>query len=216
MNRLDIEGIYTHFSMADEDPAYSVEQLRVFKNVVNPLRANGFNFRLIHAANSAATLTMPDAYFNMVRAGVALHGLSPSDVVTIPPDFRPVMSWKTVIAQVKTLPPGHPVGYGQTYRTSEHERIAVIPVGYSHGFRRKPHNWGQVLVNGQFAPIVGRVSMEKTSINVTHIPDVAIGTEVVLIGTQGETSITPDDVARRLDTNNYEVVCSVLARVPRR
>ncbi len=216
MHHLDIEGIYTHFSMADEDPVYTAEQLRIFKNVVNPLRANGFSFKYIHSANSAATLTMPETYLNMVRAGMALHGLSPSDEVPIPEDFRPVMSWKTVIAQVKSLPPGHPVGYGQTYRTSEHERIAVIPVGYSHGFRRKPHNWGQVLVNGYFAPIVGRVSMEKTSINVTRIPDVAIGTEVVLIGSQGDASITADDVARRLDTNNYEVVCSVLARVPRR
>ena len=216
MQHLEIEGIYTHFSMADEDAEYTAEQLRLFKTVVNPLRANGVRFRYIHSANSAAILTMPESYFNLARAGMALYGLSPSDVVTIPPEFRPAMSWKTVIAQVKTLPPGHPVGYGQTYRTSGEERIAVIPVGYSHGFRRKPHNWGQVLVHGQFAPVVGRVSMEKTSINVTHIPDVAIGDEVVLLGKQGDAEITADDVAARLETNNYEVICSILARVPRR
>ncbi len=213
---LEIEGIYTHFSMADEDTQYTTEQLRVFKTVVNPLRANGFDFKYIHTANSAAILTMPESYFNLARAGMALYGLSPSDVVTIPAEFRPAMCWKTVIAQVKSLPPGHPVGYGQTYRTSSNERIAVIPVGYSHGFRRKPHHWGQVLVHGQFAPIVGRVSMEKACINVTHIPDVAIGDEVVLLGKQGEAEITADDVAARLETNNYEVICSVLARVPRR
>ncbi|MBZ0303405.1 MAG: alanine racemase, partial [Anaerolineae bacterium] len=122
----------------------------------------------------------------------------------------------TVIAQVKTLPPGYPVGYGQSYYTSAAERIAVIPVGYSHGFRRNPQNWGQVLVQGQFAPIVGRVSMEKTTINVTHIPDAAIGDEVVLLGRQGNHAITPDEVASRLGTNNYEVITTVLARVPRR
>jgi alanine racemase len=214
-SHLDVEGVYTHFSMADEDLTYTAEQLRRFKNVINPVRANGFNFRYIHAANSAAILTMPDSYFNLVRAGIALHGLSPSHTVPIPPEFRPAMTWKTVIAQVKTLPPGSPVGYGQSYVTSEHEQIAVIPVGYSHGFRREPHHWGQVLVNGQYAPVVGRVSMEKTTINVSHIPDVTIGTEVVLLGQQGEARISAEDVARHLETNNYEVVCNVLARVPR-
>jgi alanine racemase len=213
---LDIEGIYTHFSMSDEDPLYTADQLRTFKSVVNPLRASGFSFKYIHAANSAATLTARDTHLNMVRVGVALYGLSPSDTVRIPPEFVPVMSWKTVIAQVKTLPPGQPVGYGQTYTTTGYERIAVIPVGYAYGFRRKPHNWGRVLVHGQYAPVVGRVSMEKTSINVTHIPNAAIGDEVVLLGRQGDARISAEDVGERLGTNNYEVVCSVLARVPRR
>ncbi len=213
---LDIEGIFTHFSMSDEDPLYTADQLRAFKSVVNPLRASGFSFKYIHAANSAATLTAKDTHLNMVRVGVALYGLSPSDTVRIPPGFVPVMSWKTVIAQVKTLPPGHPVGYGQTYTTAGYERIAVIPVGYAYGFRRKPHNWGRVLVHGQYAPVVGRVSMEKTCINVTHIPDVAIGDEVVLLGQQGSARISAEDVGERLGTNNYEVVCNVLARVPRR
>lgn len=213
---LEIEGIFTHFSMADEDPLYTADQLRTFKSVVNPLRAGGFSFRYIHAANSAATLTAKDSHLNMVRVGVALYGLSPSETVTIPPEFQPVMSWKTMIAQVKTLPPGHPVGYGQTYVTSGYERIAVIPVGYAYGFRRKPHNWGRVLVHGQYAPVVGRVSMEKTSINVTHIPNVAIGDEVVLLGRQGDACISAEDIGERLGTNNYEVVCSILARVPRR
>lgn len=216
LQHLDIEGIFTHFSMADEDQDYTLEQLKLFKSIVNPLRASGFQFRYIHAANSAAMLTIKDSHLDMVRIGVALLGESPSDVVPIPDGFRRAMTWKTVIAQVKTLPPGHPVGYGQSYRTSGHERIAVIPVGYSHGFRRKPHNWGQVLVHGQFAPIVGRVSMEKTTINVSHIPDVTIGDEVVLLGRQGDNTITPDDVAARLGTNNYEVITTILARVPRR
>lgn len=216
LRNLDIEGIYTHFSMADEDPAYTAEQLRVFKGVVNPLRAGGFKFKYIHAANSAAALTMKETHFNMARVGVALYGLDPSETVVVPPEFKPVMTWKTVIAQVKTLPPNHPVGYGQTYYTSGHERIAVIPVGYAYGFRRKPYNWGQVIVHGQLAPIVGRVSMEKTTIDVTHIPGVAIGDEVVLLGRQGDAEITAEEIAQRLETNNYEVVCSIMARIPRR
>ncbi|MBZ0293856.1 MAG: alanine racemase, partial [Anaerolineae bacterium] len=216
MAYLNIEGIFTHFSMSDEDPEYTAQQLRTFKTVVNPLRANGVNFKYIHTANSAAILTTEDAYFNLVRPGIALYGLSPSETVPIPPAFKPAMTWKTVIAQVKALPPGSPVGYGQTYRTEGQERIAVIPIGYSHGFRRKPNRWQKVLIHGQFAPIVGRVSMEKTSINVTHIPNVSIGDEVVLLGKQGEAEITPDEVAEQLGTNNYEVITTVLARMPRR
>lgn len=216
MNHLDIEGIYTHFSMADEDVDYTHEQLRLFKGVVNPLRASGFRFKTIHVANSAAVLTAEDTYLDMVRVGIALYGLSPSEKVTVPEDFRPALSWKTFIAQVKSLPPGQPVGYGQSYVTTGEERIAVIPVGYSHGFRRKPHNWGHVLVHGQYAPIVGRVSMEKTTINVSHIPDVTIGDEVVLIGRQGDAVITAEDVGRQLQTNNYEVITNALARHPRR
>ena len=215
LQHLDIEGIYTHFSMADENAEYTMEQFRHFKNVVNPLRASGFNFRFIHTANSAATLTLPETHLDMVRVGVALYGESPSYTVPIPDSFRRAMTWKTVIAQVKTLPPGHPVGYGQTHVTSGHEKIAVLPIGYSHGFRRKPKNWGQVLVQGEFAPIVGRVSMEKTTINVTHIPNVTVGDEVVLLGRQGDKQITPDDVAQQLDTNNYEVITTLLARIPR-
>lgn len=213
---LEIEGIYTHFSVADEDPDFTAEQVKLFKSVLKPLRASGFNFRYVHAANSAGTLASPDNHFNMVRCGLAMHGLSPSDTVRVPETFKPVLSWKTVIAQVKTLPPGHTVGYGNTYVTQGEERIAVIPVGYSDGFRRAPQNWGRVLVHGQYAPLVGRVSMEKSAINVSHIPDVSIGDEVVLLGSQGEETITADDIARQIGTISYEVLCSVLPRIPRR
>ncbi len=215
MNHLDVEGLYTHFSVAGEDPDYTEEQVKLFKDVIKPLRAGGFNFKYIHAANSAGMLASVDNHFSMVRVGLAMYGLSPSETVALPPDFKPVLTWKTVIAQVRTLPAGHPVGYGNTYRTRGEERIAVIPVGYGDGFRRSPENWGEVLVHGQLAPVVGRVSMEKASINVTHIPDVAIGDEVVLLGRQGDAQITADDIASRLGTINYEVVTNILPRVPR-
>lgn len=216
LSGLDVEGIYTHFASADEDADFTAMQVKAFKEIVKPLRASGFNFAYVHAANSAGTLASKDNHFNMVRVGLAMYGLSPSANVPVPAEFRPVLSWKTVVAQVKTLPRGHAVGYGRTYRTPEDERIAVLPVGFADGFRRAPKNWGEVLVHGQRAPVIGRVSMEKTTINVTHIPDVSIGDEVVLLGRQGSETILVDDVANRLGTNNYEVVTGILPRVGRR
>ncbi|MEO8394978.1 MAG: alanine racemase [Chloroflexota bacterium] len=216
LTHLEVEGIYTHFSMADEDLDYTLEQTKTFKQIISPLRAAGFTFKYIHAANSAGTLISKETHFNAVRVGLAMYGLSPSEQVQVPEFFRPVLSWKTLIAQVKTLPPGHPVGYGGTYYAKETERVAVIPVGYSDGLRRAPQYWGGVLVRGQLAPIIGRVSMEKTSINVTHIPDVVIGDEVVLIGRQGDQVITADEIAQRIGTISYEVLCGVVPRAPRR
>ncbi|MDX2141586.1 MAG: alanine racemase [Chloroflexota bacterium] len=215
LSALDVEGVYTHFSVADEDPAYTAEQVRVFRSIINPLRAAGMTFRYVHVANSAGTLASPDNHFDLVRVGLALYGMSPSDSVPVPTDFRPALTWKSVIASVKTLPSGHVVGYGNTYVTQGEERIAVIPVGYADGLRRAPAHYGEVLVCGQRAPIVGRVSMEKTMINVSHIPAVQVGDEVVLLGVQGDARITAEAIARRLGTINYEVVCSMLPRVPR-
>ena len=152
----------------------------------------------------------------MVLVGIAMYGLSPSSAVAVPPEFRPVLSWKTIVAQVKTLPPNHAVGYGRTYYTQNEERVAILPVGYADGFRRSPKNWGEVLIHGQRVPLIGRVSMEKATVNVTDIPGVSVGDEVVLLGRQGDAIITAEEVASRLGTNNYEVVTGILPRVPRR
>jgi alanine racemase len=216
MRHLEIEGIYTHFSAADSDPDYTAEQVREFRSVLKPLRASGFEFKYRHAANSAGTLASKDNHFNMARVGIALYGISPFADKPLPAKFRPVMTWKTVVAQVRKLPPNHPVGYGNTYRTQGEERIAILPIGYADGLRRSPKSWGEVLIHGQRAPLVGRVSMEKVAVNVSHIQAVSIGDEVVLLGTQGDDAITAEEVARRWDTIPYEVVTSILARVPRR
>ena len=133
----------------------------------------------------------------------------------LPPGFRPALTFKSTIGQVKTLPPDSPVGYGATYRTKDTETIAIIPVGYADGFRRSPRTWGEVLVKGQRAPLVGRVSMDQAAINVSHIPNVRQGDEVVLIGKQGDEEITAEEVAAKLGTINYEVVSELLARIPR-
>lgn len=229
-------------SREDWAEAYTQEQFTRFQAVIDELAAADITIPLIHATNSAATLRYfneqspdpkcPTGSFAplrtscwalvighssqlVIRPGIALYGLDPSPEVRCPSDFRPALTWKTQIAQVKTMPPGSCVGYGCTYRTQGEERIAVIPVGYADGFRRAPKNWGEVLVRGQRAPIVGRVCMDQTMINVTHIPGVRQGDEVVLIGRQGDEAITVEEVAARLGTINYEVVSEILARVPR-
>jgi alanine racemase len=213
---LDLEGIFTHFSVADdEDLEYTRWQLDRFLKVLGQLAGIGINFRLVHCANSAALLRLPEARFSMVRLGLAMYGLQPSTHVHLPVGFHPALTWKTTIAQVKTLPPGSYVSYGNIYQTQAEETIAVIPVGYADGFRRAPTRWQAVLVRGKRAPIVGRVCMDQTMVNVSHIPNVRVGDEVVLIGCQGDDAITAEEVANWLGTINYEVVSEILARVPR-
>ena len=212
---LMMEGIFTHFSVADADRAYTRWQADRFRQVLEALSEEGIDIPLVHAANSAAILSLPESHFGMVRLGIAMYGLHPSPQVRCPPDFRPALSFKTEVAQVKTLAPGSYVSYGNTYQTTDRQRIAVVPVGYADGFRRAPRHWGEVLVRGRRAPIVGRVCMDQTMIDVTAIADVRQGDEVVLIGEQGGESITAEQVAERLGTVNYEVVSEILARVPR-
>jgi alanine racemase len=230
---LEVEGIFTHFATADEaaeagDQSHVRQQLRTFQDVLRQAQEAGFTFRHVHAANSAATLTLPESHFNMVRPGIALYGLHPSDEVRCPPDFRPALSFKTQVAQVKKLPPGHCVSYGCTFWTERPTTLAVLPVGYADGFRRAPTHWGQVLIRGQRVPLVGRVCMDQCMADVTDVPGehqgsgVRQGDEVVLIGSQGDPSgdqpsdrITAEEVAKRLGTINYEVVSGLLVRVPR-
>ncbi len=213
---LECEGIFTHMAAADApDLSYTYMQLARFEEVLSALRGEHLLPRYIHAANSAATLRVPQSRYNMVRIGIALYGLNPSPDAPLPREFKPALSFKCQIAQVKELPEGSYISYGCTFRTSRPSRIAVIPVGYADGFRRTPAHWGEVLVRGRRAPIVGRVCMDQTMIDVTDIPNVRSGDEVVLIGAQGDDSITVDEVARRLGTINYEVVSEILARVPR-
>ena len=216
MNGLVLDGVFTHFAKADEaDPTYTYQQFEKFKRILSDVEARGIHIPIKHCANSPTILRFPEMHLDMVRPGVIQHGLDPSDDVLCPSDFKPVLTLKTLIASVKVMPPGSRISYGGTYITPGYERIAVIPIGYADGFRRKPHNWGEVLVRGQRAPIVGRVCMDQCMLNVSHIPDVKLGDEVVLIGAQGEDRIRAEDVAIKLGTNNYETTSMVMARVPR-
>ncbi|MGH2487339.1 MAG: alanine racemase, partial [Ktedonobacterales bacterium] len=211
-----VEGLFTHFATADSaDQTYALRQLERFESVLAALGQRDLRPPIIHAANSAATLTLPAARYDMARPGVAIYGLSPSADVRLPREFRPALAFKTQVAQVKDIPPGEGVSYGATYITTRTMRIAVLPVGYADGFRRAPANWGEVLVRGRRAPVIGRVCMDQSMVDVSEIPGVRQGDEVTLIGKQGEDELTAEDVAARLGTINYEVVAELLARVPR-
>jgi alanine racemase len=213
---ITVEGIYTHFSMGDSTSHdYTATQLQRWNKVIRNLNHHGYHFPLIHTCNSGGTIAYPEGHFDMVRTGIAMYGMHPSDEVLLPEGFQPAMTWKTLVAQVKTLPAGHTVGYGNTYITQKPETIAVLPVGYADGFRRAPENFGEVLIHGQRAPIIGRVSMEKTVINVSHIPNVMAGDEVVILGRQGDETITAEEIGKQIGSLNYEVTCNALARIPR-
>jgi alanine racemase len=213
---VEAEGIYTHFASADaRDPAPTLRQIARFEAVLGAIERLGWQPRYVHAANSAAILRFPQARYSLVRAGIGLYGLDPSDAVPCPPDFRPTLTFKTLVAQVKDLPTGSPISYGGTFVTSRPSRVAVLPVGYGDGFRRSPRNWGEVLIRGQRAPIVGVVCMDMCMIDVTDVPGVRPGDEVVLIGRQGPNTIAVADIARKLGTIPYEVITQILARVPR-
>jgi Alr-MurF fusion protein len=151
----------------------------------------------------------------MVRPGIALYGLEPSPDVRLPEEFQPALAFKTQVAQVKLIPAGEGISYGGTFVTEQPTWIAVLPVGYADGFRRAPNNWGSVLIHGQEAPLLGRVCMDQSMVDISHIPEVRVGDEVVLIGRQGNAALTAETVAQRLGTINYEVVAEILARVPR-
>jgi alanine racemase len=216
MRGVEVEGIFTHLATADNaDQTYALRQLARFDAVRAVLAARGLRPPIVHAANSAATLTMPQARYSLVRPGIAIYGLTPSNEVSLPAGFQPALAFKTQVAQVKDIPAGEGIGYGATYITQRETRIAVLPVGYADGFRRAPATWGSVLIHGQEAPLIGRVCMDQCMVDVSHIPDVRRGDEVVLIGRQGEATLTAEEVARRLGTISYEVVSALLARVPR-
>jgi Alr-MurF fusion protein len=213
---LQLEGIFTHFAMADTlDQTHTRMQLARFQNVLQVLEKEGIRPPLAHAANSAAMLTLPEARLDMVRPGIALFGLHPSEDVPLPDSFRAALSFKTQVAQVKLIPAGECLGYGCAFYTGQPTTIAVLPVGYADGFRRAPTNWGSVLIHGQQAQLVGRVCMDQCMVDVSHIPQTRVGDEVVLIGRQGSATLTAEQVAQRLGTINYEVVSEILARVPR-
>lgn len=211
---VEIEGLFTHFARADEaDRAPTDAQEERFHDLLGQLKSEGIQIPLIHAANSAASLTRSSVSFNCVRLGIAMYGLHPSMECKLPLDFQPALSWKAVLSQVKTLPKGRGVSYGHEYITSHTERIGTVPVGYADGFRRVPGN--QVLVGGIKVPVVGRVTMDQIMVQLDVVPDAKAGDEVVLLGAQEESTITAEEIAGRWGTINYEVTSGISRRVPR-
>ena len=220
---LSLEGIYTHYANIEDsiDDSFADLQLRRFRDAVAIVERGG-PVPLKHSAATAATILYPQTYFNMVRVGIGLYGLWPSCETReaarragVSLDLRPVLTWKARVVHVNDVPFGETVGYGCTYICTRPRRIAVLPVGYYEGLDRSLSNRGRALIRGQVAPVVGRVAMNMCMVDVTDIPDIAVGDEAVLIGGQGSRAITAEDHAGLLGTINYEVVTRISASVPR-
>ncbi len=216
LDGLAVDGLFTHFAASDTaDQTSTVAQMRALDEVLAALSAAGLRPPLVHASNSAGVLRQPLARYDLVRSGILLYGLDPSDDVLAPAELRPALSWKTRVAQVKTLPPGHGVSYGPEYTTTTTETVAVLAVGYADGFRRVPKNVNGVLIGGQRASVRGRVCMDQCVAGVSHVPGVRVGDEVVLIGRQGAEHLRAEEVAGRWGTINYDATSGIMARVER-
>ena len=212
--RVKVDAIYTHFANAsDPRDGFTERQTETFSEMLSQLRALGVEAPLHHAANSAAAvrgLVVPGDY---ARVGIAMYGGEPLDAGSS--RLEPLLTWKTRIARIKTIGAGEAVGYGTTFKATRDTVVATLPVGYADGYNRLLSNKGNVLVRGRRAPVIGRVSMDLTTIDVTAIPDVTLGDEVVLLGRNGDDEISAEEIANLTGTINYEVFCSISSRVPR-
>ena len=212
-----LEGIFTHFAVADTvDKTYTREQYKKFSEICDRLKAANVNINVRHCSNSAAILDLPEYHDDMVRAGIIMYGLAPSDEVDIKPfSLEPVMSLKCCVEHVKMIQAGDSVSYGRTFIAKQPSRIASLPVGYADGYTRLLSNKAPVLIHGQRVPQVGNICMDQCMIDVTGVDDVKIGDEVVLFGKQKDTILPVEELASILGTINYEVICMLARRVPR-
>ncbi len=205
---IEIEGIFTHFSVADEkDKAYTEAQFKKFMEVLTILEKEGIKIPVKHVGNSATLLDFPHMWLDLVRPGISIYGLYPSTEVQKTVKLIPAHSFKTRIIFLKELPVGECISYGRTYTTTKRRtKVASLPVGYADGYNRLLSNQGEVLVRGRRFLIIGRVCMDQTMIDVTNLPQVEVGDEVVLWGRQGQEEITVEEIAEKIGTINYEIV----------
>lgn len=214
---IQIEGCFTHFARMDEvDKTRAKEQFQRFMDFTAQIEGAGIPLPVKHVSNSAGIIEMPEVNLDMVRDGICVYGLYPSEeVIKERLPLTPAMQWKAYVSYVKTLPAGVEIGYGGTYTTTGETRVATIPVGYADGYPRSLSNQGCVLIHGQRAPILGRICMDQFMVDVTKIPDVQTGDLVTLFGNDGEEILPVEEVAELSGSFNYEFVCDVGKRVPR-
>ncbi|WP_139903870.1 alanine racemase [Clostridium thermarum] len=217
LSNIIIESVFSHFSCSDEkDKEYTIYQFEKFNWFCDRLKEKGVKYNFRHIANSGAIIDMPSMHLDAVRPGILLYGYYPSDEVQKEKiNIKPAMSLKASIINIKRLPAGEYISYGRTYRTERESVIATLPIGYADGYTRLLFNKGKVIVNGSFAPIVGRICMDMCMIDVTGIDGLKIGDEVIIMGEDKNIIYNADDIAKHIGTINYEVICAVSKRVPR-
>jgi alanine racemase len=209
---LKMKGIFTHFSCADElDKTFAREQIEIFDDLVRDIEASGVKIPKKHLANSAAILDLPESYYDLVRPGIMIYGLYPSNEVSHAIELKPAMTFMTRVIFVKWVPSGRPISYGRTFTTQKETMVATLPVGYADGYSRLLSGRGEVLIKGRRVALMGRVCMDMCMVDISEIKDVQPGEEVILFGK----GLPVDEIAEKIGTINYEVVCAVGKRVPR-
>jgi alanine racemase len=216
LESLEVDGLFSHLSCAYKPgEEYSRYQLENFKKAVSEAKKLGLNLSSNHIANSAAIIKYKNAHLNMVRPGIVLYGSPPSLAMQNDIQLKPVMTFKSQIVQIKTLPPDTGISYGRTHITHKETRIAVLPVGYDNGYMRSLSNKGEVLIGGSRARILGTICMNMFMVDISDIPDVQVNDEVVLLGRQMDEIITADEIAEKAGTISYEIYCALGSRNPR-
>lgn len=216
---LIVQGLMTHFSVADkiEETAITNDQITSFAAAVDDFLAAGHRPEIVDLANSPAAVAYPHSRSRLVRIGGLLYGIT-EDILPkgiVKPEVKPVMSVRTRIAMLKTVPKGESIGYGRTFTTERDSKIATVPIGYNDGYARALSNKGHMAVHGKHVPVVGRVSMDWITIDVTDIPTVEVGDLVTVLGQDGEAHLSVEDMARKVETISYEITCGISPRVPR-
>ncbi len=215
LKNIVIDGIFTHFPSAEDDKRFTQRQIRDFNLLMKELSACNINIPFKHASNSMALVDFKDSHMNIVRPGLIIYGLHPRQDLIKRLGLKPVMTLKTKVTHVKSVPKGRSISYGRTYVTKNETRIATIPVGYGDGYSRHLSNKAHVLIRGKRAPIAGRICMDMCMVDVGHLQGAKSGDDVVLIGKQGKEVIRTEELADIMGTIPYEVVCNIGRRVPR-
>ena len=213
MPYLKIQGIFSHFAAADNNSNFTKKQLLQFQDIVAKIKRQ-IDIPLVHIANSAGAF-FPNKIGNMLRLGIAMYGLSPAETLAHKLPLKSALSWKTRIIQIKQVAKSERISYGLTYQFKKPAKIAILPVGYADGYDRKLSNCGEVIIRGKRCPVRGRVCMNLTAVEVTHVPKAQEGDEAILIGKQGQEEITTDELARKIGTINYEVVTRINSEIKR-
>ncbi len=213
---LNLKGLTSHLAVAETNPIFTQKQISRFKKIIEEAKNLGINLEYNHIANSAAALQYKESQFQVIRPGLSIYGIYPTDALHEKITLKQAMSFKTKIIYLKKLPPETGISYGHTFVTDKETKVAVLPIGYDHGFPRSLSNKGEVLIKGMRARVLGTVCMHLTMVDITQIPDIDMEEEVVVLGGQGKEVITAEEIAKNAGTISYDIVCALGSRNPRK